>query len=184
MNSGSSAFISSHGHSLVTTLAASWYQTSRTGSHVDRAAGALHHDHVIDAADLGDRGVGVGLERDLAAAAHAFVGGDDDVRLAVLDAVGERVRREAAEHHRMHRADARAGEHRVGRLRDHRHVDGDAVALLDVAVAQDVGHPAHLVVQLLVGDLLVVLGIVALPDDRGLLGARLADGGRCSCRRR
>ena len=32
MNSGSSAFISAHGHSLVTTAAASWYQTSRTGS--------------------------------------------------------------------------------------------------------------------------------------------------------
>ena len=32
MNSGSSALISSHGHSLVTTAAASWYQTSRPGS--------------------------------------------------------------------------------------------------------------------------------------------------------
>ena len=126
-------------------------------------AGAPHHDDVIDAADLGDGGIGVGLERHLAAAAQAFVGGDDDVRLAVLDAAGERIRREAAEHHRMDRADARAGEHRVGRLRDHRHVDGDAVALLDVAVAQDVGHPAHLVVQLLVGDVLVVLRDRRLP---------------------
>ena len=72
----------------------------------------------------------------------------------------------------MNRAEARAGEHGVGRLRDHRHVDGDAVALGDVAVAQDVGHPAHLVVQLLIGDLLVVLGIVAFPDDRDLVGAR------------
>ena len=67
---------------------------------------------------------------------------------------------------------ARAGEHGVGRLRDHRHVDGDAVALGDVAVAQDVGHPAYFVVQLLIGDLLVVLGIVAFPDDRDLIGAR------------
>ena len=32
MNSGSSAFISAHGHSAVTMAAASWYQTSRTGS--------------------------------------------------------------------------------------------------------------------------------------------------------
>src|SRR5882757_4939502 len=31
MNSGSSAFIGSHGHSVVTILAASWYQKSRTG---------------------------------------------------------------------------------------------------------------------------------------------------------
>ena len=31
MNSGSSAFISAHGHSAVTMSAASWYQTSRPG---------------------------------------------------------------------------------------------------------------------------------------------------------
>ncbi len=139
--------------------------------HLDLRAGPPHHDHMIDAADFGDRRIGVGLERHLAAAAQAFVGRDDDVRLAVLDAAGERIGREAAEHHRMDRADARAGEHRVRGLRDHRHVDGDAVALRDVAVAQDVGHPAHLVVQLLIGDLLVVLRVVAFPDDRGLVGA-------------
>ena len=171
MNSGSSAFMCSHGHSEVTTAAAVVVIDVAHRIHLDLGAGAAHDDDVIDAADLGDRGVGVGLERNLAAAADALVGGDDDVRLAVLDAAGERIRREAAEHHRMDRADARAGEHGVGRLRDHRHVDGDAVALRDVAVAQDVGHPAHLVVQLLIGDLLVVLGIVAFPDDRDLVGA-------------
>ena len=40
-----------------------------------------HDDDVVDAADLGDGGVGVGLERNLAAAADAFVGGDDDLGL-------------------------------------------------------------------------------------------------------
>ena len=58
--------------------------------HVDGAAGAAHHDHVVDAARLGDRRVGIGLQRNLAAAADAFVGRDDDGRLAVLDAAGER----------------------------------------------------------------------------------------------
>src|SRR6188508_529170 len=43
----------------------------------------------------------------------------------------DRVRREAAEDHRVDRADARAGEDGVGGLEDHRQVDGDAVALLD-----------------------------------------------------
>ena len=38
MNSGSSAFISAQGHSEVTTAAASWYQTSRTGSMSTLAA--------------------------------------------------------------------------------------------------------------------------------------------------
>ena len=122
--------------------------------HVDRRAGAFDDDDEIDAADFGDRRVGIGFERNLASAADAFVGGDDDVRLAILDAAGERIRREAAEHHGMDGADARAGEHGVSRLRNHRHVDGDAVALLDVAVAQDVGEAADLVVQLLIGDVL------------------------------
>ena len=34
---------------------------------------------LLDAANLGDRGIGVGLQRNLATAAHAFVGGDDDL---------------------------------------------------------------------------------------------------------
>src|SRR3546814_7280868 len=41
------------------------------------------------------------------------------------------VRREAAEHDGMHGADTGAGQHRIGGGRDHRQVDGDAVALLD-----------------------------------------------------
>ena len=142
------------------------------GIHVDRRAGAAHHDHMIDAADLGDGGIGIGLERHLATAAHAFIRRDHAVRLAVGDAPGERIGREAAEHHGVDGADARTGQHGIGRLRDHRHVDRDPVALHDVAVAQDVGEAADLVMQLLVGDLLVVLGIVAFPDDRDLVGAR------------
>ena len=71
----------------------------------------------------------------------------------------------------MDRADARAGEHGVGRLRNHRQVDGDAIALLDIAVAQHVGHAADLIVQLAIGDLLRVLGVVAFPDDGDLVAA-------------
>ena len=59
--------------------------------HLDRGAGAAHHDDVVDAAGLGDGGVGVGLERDLAAAADALVGGDHHLGAAVLDAAGQRV---------------------------------------------------------------------------------------------
>ncbi len=122
---------------------------------------------------LGDvaGGVGVRLERNLAAAADAFVGGDDAGRGAVGDAAGERIRREAAEHHRMDGADAGAGEHRDRRLQDHRHVDGDAVALLDAARLQHVGEAADLGVQLLIGELLVGLGVVAFPQERGLVAA-------------
>jgi hypothetical protein len=58
------------------------------------------------------------------------------------------VGREAAEDDRMDRADARAGQHRIGRLGDHRHVDGDAVALLDAVLLQHVGEAADMLVQL------------------------------------
>jgi len=69
------------------------------------------------------------------------------------------------------RADARAGEHRVGRLRDHRQVDRDAIALLRAEFLERVGHAAHLRVQLAIGDLLALRRIVAFPDDRDLVGA-------------
>ena len=152
-------------------MAISSYQTSRPGFHVDRRAGAAHDDHAGDVAGALGGLVDIGLERHLAAAAQAFVGGDDDVDFAVLDAAGERIRREAAEHHRMDRADARAGEHRERRLGDHRQIDGDAVALLDAARLEHIGEAADLVVQLAIGDLAVVLGIVAFPDDRDLVAA-------------
>src|SRR5688572_31760809 len=47
-------------------------------------------------------------------------------------------RREAAEHDRVNRADARASEHRDRRVRNHRHVDRDAVAFLDAEPFQRV----------------------------------------------
>src|SRR5256885_17064297 len=65
-----------------------------------------------------------------------------------------RSRREAAEDDRMNGAETRAGQHGIGCLRDHRHVDGNAVTLLDIAVAQDVGEAANLVVQFLITDVL------------------------------
>ena len=52
----------------------------------------------------------------------------------------------------MRRADAGAGQHRDRQLRDHRHVDGDPVALLHAEPAQRVREAAHLLEQLLVGD--------------------------------
>jgi hypothetical protein len=69
------------------------------------------------------------------------------------------------------RAEPGAGEHRVSRLRDHRHIDGDPVAAPDAAVAQHVRHPAHLRMQFAVGDVALLGGVVALPDDRHLVAA-------------
>jgi hypothetical protein len=67
------------------------------------------------------------------------------------------------------RADAGTGEHRHHDLRNHRHIDGYAVAFLHPARLQYVGELANLLVKLAVGDLFVVLGIIALPDDGNLI---------------
>ena len=116
---------------------------------------------------LFERGVDVALERDRLAAAHAFVGGDDRAGVAIGDAAGEAFGREAAEHHRMDRADARAGEHRRRRFGDHRHVDHHPVAALDAALLEQVREAAGLFVQLAVGDLAALAGLVGFEDQRG-----------------
>src|SRR3954447_13699858 len=71
----------------------------------------------------------------------------------------------------MNSADPRAGQHRVGGLRNHRQIDGDAVAFLDIARAQDVGETADLIMQLTVGDVPGLRGIVTLPDAGDLIAA-------------
>ena len=154
--------------------------------HFHRRAGAPHDDDGADAARPFGGHVGIRLQRNLAAAADALVGGDDHARTRVLDAAGQRVRRKAAEHHRVDRPDARAGEHRHRHFGDHRQIDGDAVALLDAARLQHIGEAADLGMQLAIGDLLVVLGIVALPDDRCLvapLGEMTIEAVVCDVRR-
>ncbi len=107
------------------------------------------------------------FERDALAAAHALVGGDHRAGVAIGDAAGEAFGREAAEHHRMDRADPRAGEHRRRRFGDHRHVDHHPVAALDAALLQQVGEAAGLFVQLAIGERAAVAGLVGLEDQRG-----------------
>ena len=137
-------------------------------------AGVLDDENLVDAAGLLQRRVGIGLERNLAAAAQAFVGGDQEARFAVLDAPGERVRREAAEHDGMDGADPRAGEHGVSGFRDHRQIDRHPVAALDPVRLQHIGEAADGLVQLAIGDVLRLLrGVVGLEDDGGLLAALL-----------
>ena len=141
------------------------------GPPCDVAAGVPDDDHRLDAAGFFGRRVDIGLERHLPAAAKTFVRGDHDLGFGVGDAAGEGVGREAAEHHRMDGADARASEHRVSRLGNHRQIDGDAIALPDAAAFQHVGETAHPIRKLGIGDVLRLRGIVALPDDRGLARA-------------
>ncbi len=69
----------------------------------------------------------------------------------------------------MDRADPGTGQHRVGRFRDHRHVENNAVAFADAHRFVDVGHFADLLIRLVVRDVLVQRRVVAFPDDRRLI---------------
>ncbi len=142
--------------------------------HRHRRPGALVDDHVAHllAAAHRERLVHRGLERDLAAAAELPVGGDDLRGAGVDDALLQALRRKSAEHHRVRRADARAGLHGDHDLDRHRHVDEHPVALLDAVRLQCVRELAHPVIQLLVGDPRD-LAVVGLEDDRDLVGLRL-----------
>ncbi len=104
--------------------------------------GAADDEDLLDRLRLRDGVVGVLLESDRAPLAIAAVGGDEDLRLGVVDASGERFGREAAEDDRERRADASAREHRGGQLGDHRHIDRDPVPLLDAQLLQRVGTAA------------------------------------------
>jgi hypothetical protein len=79
--------------------------------------------------------------------------------------------REAAEDDGVDRAQTGAGEHRLQRLGDHRHVDDDAVALFDALGLQRPGQPGDAVLQLGVGDDVLGAGDRAVVDDGGLLAA-------------
>ncbi len=140
-------------------------------AHLDLVADALEHQHFLDRLALLQRLIDILLELDDLPAPPSAVRGDTDLGFGVVDPIGQRLRREAAEHHRMNRADSRAREHRDRRLRHQRHVDRDAVAVLHAEALQRVGASAHFVGEHLVGQHARVAGL-ALPNQRGLVAAR------------
>src|SRR5215203_5207087 len=74
----------------------------------------------------------------------------------------------------MHRADARAGEHRDGELRNQWQVEGDAVALADSERLQDVRKLADLAIEIEIGQRAAIAGLT-FPDERRLVTARGTD---------
>jgi hypothetical protein len=78
--------------------------------------------------------------------------GEHDLRLGVVDARRELLGGEAAEHHRMHRADPPACEHGDDRLGNHRHIDQHRVARRDAEVLEDGAERRRLFEELAVGD--------------------------------
>ncbi len=142
-------------------------------SHVHGIAGTAHDEHFLDQA-AGERAgrVDILFQRYDPAAAHAFIGGDHELAVAIGDPARQRFRRKATKDNRMDRPDPSTGQHRIGRLQDHRHIDRHPVALLDAHLFEDIGKPADRAMQLPVCDSGIVRRVIAFPDECHLVAAR------------
>ena len=121
---------------------------------------------------VGECGIHGGFQGEDLALAPAAVGGDDQLGFGVVDAAAQALGAEAAEHHRVHRAEPGDGEHGDDRLRHNRHVDRDPVALADAERRDRIGGALDLGGQLRVGEADGV-AVLALPVD----GDPVADAG-------
>ena len=110
-----------------------------------------------------------------AAGLEPATGREDQFRFRVFDARRKLFRREAAEHHRMHRADPRASQHRDHGFRHHRHIEDDAVAFGDAEIGHDGGERLHLLQQLGIGEFGDRAGERRIVDQRHLIGAAAGD---------
>ncbi len=118
-----------------------------------------------------DRFIEQRLIGDDAARLDAAARRQDHLGLGIVEAGRKLVRREAAEDHRVDRADAGAGQHGDHRLRHHRHVEDDAIAFADAKVAQDRGERLHLGKHRLVGDGALRVSDGQVVDDGALAAA-------------
>ncbi len=96
---------------------------------------------------------------------------DQQRALCVVDAIAQRLGAEAAEDDAVRRADAGAREHRDRQLGHERHVDRDAIALLDAERLQHVRERAHLAIQIEIRQRAPIARLT-LPDNRRLVAAR------------
>ena len=139
--------------------------------HVNVVPGAPKNDHPLDRSLASQRVIDVFLQRNDRAAAIAAIRGDDRDRAAIGDPIANALGAEAAEDHRVHRADPRAGQHGDRRFRNRRHIDDDAVAFADSVSLQDVREAADIAMQLLVGQR-AFFARFAFPEDRRLVSVR------------
>ena len=124
--------------------------------HRGRTSGAwltaLIHEHTGDRGGALERLVGDRLQLKEVPLAIATIGGDQHLGCCIVDAIGERVRWEAAEDHAVRGADPGAGEHGDRHLGDHRHINRHTVALGDAERLQRIGGLLYLAQQVVVGN--------------------------------
>jgi len=137
-------------------------------------AGALEHNHMLHGRGARQGAVHVGLQLNNLPPAPSAIGGDDELGLAVVDPVLDRLAGEAPKDDRVDQSEARTRQHRHCGLRHHRQVDGHPVALGQTERGQGVRHLADFAVQLLVGDRADVPRLT-FENNRSLVLARRAE---------
>ena len=153
---GRAALVGS-GHEFVIPVVATLH-------HWHVVATAAHHHHGRDAGCVVEGFVGHRLQWEHLTAAMASVGGDEHLGLGIVDAITQRMRAEATEHHTVRRADAGTGEHGHRGFRNHRQVDVHPIALGYAEALQHVGEPFGLGQQFGVGDGARVAGLTLEMD--------------------
>src|ERR1700676_72679 len=134
------------------------------------ARAGVNDDFLHGGTAVGERLVDRAFEFDRIAAAPAAVGGDYEPRARIFDAILDGVGGKAAEYHRGHGADARTGLHGNHGFRNPGHVNHDPIAAPNARILERICKPAHLAVQLSVGQPAHVARLT-LEHDRGLPAA-------------
>ncbi len=142
-----------------------------TERHGHFLLGALHHEDRLDFRAAFHRDIDILLHARGRAATETAVRRDDEFGTAIVRALLESLRAEAAENHAVGRTNTGAGEHGDNRLGDHRQIDHDAVALLDPVLLQHIGQKTHFTMQLGVGEGLDVARF-AFENEGGLVAHR------------
>src|SRR5262249_43185907 len=101
------------------------------GFHLDGLVAAINDDALFDGGRLGERLVDVVLEVHDLAAPPTAVRRDYYPSAGVVITTRDSIGTEPAKDNTVRRPDAGTGEHGDGQLRNHRHIDGDAIAGFD-----------------------------------------------------
>ena len=167
MNSGSSASMSSAGHSGGNFIKLAEIDFARAG-RLEGFGIAGEDDDFLDKLQPVERFIDNALQRHRLAATEACIADDDDFGLRILDAVAQRGVSEAGIDDGVDRADASAGQHGDHAFERQRHVDDNAIALLHAKRLQAVRKAADIAIELAVGDD-ALAAIFGQPDESNLV---------------
>ena len=136
----------------------------------ERGQTAIHHQHrrrFVLAERYGF--VQQGFVGHHLAAARTGIGADDEHRGCVVNARGQGMRGETAEHHRVNRAYAHTSQHGKRRFGNHWQVNQHPVALLHAQALHDGRHALHLLAELGEGVSQFLAGFGGHVNQRGLV---------------